>query len=622
VKLNKLVIQNFLSIHEATLKLADRGLVSIEGDNQDDTGSDSNGAGKSSIINAILWCLYGAYGKDEGADDVVNSKVGKNCMVQAEWIDEGSKFVSGCHYRITRYRKHSSGKNSVRVEAKIPGLTIERIDGTIEKPEYRDITKAGAQAVQEQINHIMGADEMVFRASCFVQQENPVDIPAMTDKQLKELLETVLPIEDLTGLHRRATDNVNALTTETSVLTGSIWLKESNITQYKAELKEALNARFAFAGEIERRSIAIDEQIKLKRTARGVALVKANKGTLEADIEELRFRLDTVGYSDMIMASYKHNEAEKLVDALKWQLAHPVNTCGECGQEVEDLDKVTTRIQTKLHDAEVQRDRLRDEAKVASYNHAIKKGIESEIKELEQALLEANRSREAATRLEAEIRLLEGQKAPLATNPHQATVERLRAAIKTSIEDKETAEKDLKLAQEKLELAKAVQLTYSPKGLRYHILEKAAPRLTADTNKYLHALTEGAISAVWSTVTKTAAGDYREKFSIEAKMDNRTKFGLLSGGEKRKVRLACFFALQDLIASQATKDIELWCCDEIDVAVDPAGLERLMGVLDEKVKSKKTILVISHNELRDWIPNQALVTRKNGISTITGYLNG
>lgn len=599
MRLNKLIIQNFLSIHQATLKLANKGLVSIEGNNLDNTGSDSNGAGKSSIINAILWCLYGEYGKDEAADDVVNSRTGKDCFVQSEWQEDSLV------YNITRYRKHSKHKNSIRIS----------LNG-------KDITKAGAQAVQEQINQIIGANEMVFRASCFAQQENPVDIPAMSDKQLKELLEVVLPIEDLTDLHKKAMDNAFFARAKVEDLEIDVREVSYRIEHYKRELKEALDARFAYAGKIEKQTIELDEKIKLKKLARGVALVMADKGTLETDIEGLKFRLDTLGYTDMHIASYKHNEAEKLVDAYKWQLENPVNTCSKCGQEVEDLEKVKTRIKSNLDEAEEQRDRLRDEAKTASYNHRIKTGLESEIKQLEHDLLEANRNREAADRLEAEIRLLEGHKAPLATNPHQATVERLKAVLKAAIEDKESAESDLKVAQEKSELAKAVQLTFSPKGLRYHILERAAPRLTADTNRYLGPLTEGAITAVWSTVSKTAAGDYREKFSIEAKMDNRKKFGLLSGGEKRKVRLACFFALQDLIASQATKSIELWCCDEIDVAVDGAGLERLMGVLDEKVKTKKTILVISHNELRDWIPNQALVTRKNGISTITGYLNG
>jgi DNA repair exonuclease SbcCD ATPase subunit len=598
MKLTKLVIQNFLSVQNATLYLADKGLVSIEGVNEDKTGSDSNGCGKSSIINAILWCNYGSYGKAGSSDDVVNSSIGKDCFVRCEWR-EGSNV-----YNITRYRKDRKYNNSIRVE----------LNG-------KDITKAGAQAVQQQINEILGADETVFRASCFAQQENPLDIPAMTDSKLKALLEELLPLDDLSPLHKKATENVTTQEALVKKLNSEIDLKTWQIEHCKKELKLNLDLRLKWQEDEDNKVGELDKQIKLKNIARGIALGMSNKGNIEKEIEDFKFRIDAIGYSDYIMASYKHNEAEKHVDALKHQLANPVNTCKECGQEVEDLEKVKSRIQDKLDRAESDRDILRDKAKVASYNHTQKETLKRQLEANEQLLLEAERNKEAADRLAAEISLLEAQKAPSGSNPYTPTVTRLRSDLKAAITKQDDFKKQLTEAEQHLEILKAVQLTYSPKGLRYHVLEKVAPKLTAGTNKYLTTLTDGAIQAVWSTVTRTASGDYKEKFSIEARMEGRSNFGLLSGGEKRKVRLACFFALQDLIASQATKNIELWAGDEIDVALDPAGMERLMGILAEKTKTKSTILVISHNEMREWIPNYATVTRKDGVSTITGYLN-
>ena len=59
-------------------------------------------------------------------------------------------------------------------------------------------------------------------------------------------------------------------------------------------------------------------------------------------------------------------------------------------------------------------------------------------------------------------------------------------------------------------------------------------------------------------------------------------FQTLSGGEKRKVRIACSLALQDLVSNRASKNIDLFIGDEIDDALDTAGLERLMGILESK----------------------------------------
>ena len=56
----KLNITNFLTIGESgDLALCDKGLVLIQGKNEDDTSQVSNGAGKSSILNAIYFVLYG-----------------------------------------------------------------------------------------------------------------------------------------------------------------------------------------------------------------------------------------------------------------------------------------------------------------------------------------------------------------------------------------------------------------------------------------------------------------------------------------------------------------------------------------------------------------------------------
>lgn len=598
MKLIKLVIQNFLSIQNATLYLADKGLVSIEGVSEDKTGSDSNGCGKSSIINAILWCNYGSYGKEGSADDVVNSAAKKDCSVQCYWR-EGHR-----NYVISRYRKHKQHGNSIRIE----------LDG-------KDITKAGAKAVQQQINEILGADETVFRASCFAQQENPLDIPAMTDTKLKALLEDCLPLENLNNLHKKASDNVIAQEAAIAKIKHELNLKIWQIEHNKKELKSALDFRFNHVKDVEEKNTKIDEQIRLKALARGIALGMANKRDLDSEVAAVQFRIDTVGYSDYGMASYKHNQAEDRVSRIKKAIDNPVKTCSKCGQDVDDWKIVASKLEIDLKEAEAERDELRDKVKIASLNHVQKKTLERELAELMKEIRECERNAEAADRLEAEISLLEGQKRPLGANPYTATVERLRGDLKAAITAKENYEKELKEKEATLEVLKAVQLTYSSKGLRYHILEKIAPRLTADTNRYLGILTDNSIQAIWSTVTRNANGDYKEKFSIEARMEGRSNFGLLSGGEKRKVRLACFFALQDLIASQATKNIELWAADEIDVALDAAGMERLMGVLSEKVKTKPTILVISHNELREWIPNHVTVTRKDGVSTITGYLN-
>ncbi|WP_210241344.1 hypothetical protein [Mesorhizobium sp. B1-1-1] len=83
----------------------------------------------------------------------------------------------------------------------------------------------------------------------------------------------------------------------------------------------------------------------------------------------------------------------------------------------------------------------------------------------------------------------------------------------------------------------------------------------------------------------------------------------LSGGEKRKVRIATALALQDLVATRASKPIDLFIGDEIDDALDPAGLERLTMILEEKARERGSVFVISHNEMRDHVKQVMLIEK-------------
>ena len=52
-------IQNFMAIRTATVELDQQGLVLIKGDNQDNPNFQSNGAGKSTIVESLVYALFG-----------------------------------------------------------------------------------------------------------------------------------------------------------------------------------------------------------------------------------------------------------------------------------------------------------------------------------------------------------------------------------------------------------------------------------------------------------------------------------------------------------------------------------------------------------------------------------
>jgi DNA repair exonuclease SbcCD ATPase subunit len=97
-----------------------------------------------------------------------------------------------------------------------------------------------------------------------------------------------------------------------------------------------------------------------------------------------------------------------------------------------------------------------------------------------------------------------------AKNPHTANITQLEKTLsetrKTFKELKESMG-EAKARHELLERAKAV---YAPSGVRSHILASITPFLNAKTSEYLSTLSDGNITAEWSTMEKRR----RAKFVI------------------------------------------------------------------------------------------------------------
>ncbi len=202
-------------------------------------------------------------------------------------------------------------------------------------------------------------------------------------------------------------------------------------------------------------------------------------------------------------------------------------------------------------------------------------------------------------------------------NPFLAVIKRHEESPAANKSNYGVLKTELKNIQEQALLLDKARRVYSPAGVRSHILTSVTPFLNAQTAEYLNTLSDGNIVAEWSTMESTKKGEWRDKFNISVRKIGASKtFQTLSGGEKRKVRIACSPALQDLVASRASKNIELFIGDEIDDALDTAGLERLMGILEAKARERGTVMIISHKEMKSWFRETITVEVKEGRSYV------
>jgi DNA repair exonuclease SbcCD ATPase subunit len=647
MKFHELSIQNFLTIKSATLNLADRGLQVIQGINEDDSSASSNGSGKSSIGDAISWCLYGVTAREVKGDAVVNLDAKKDCRVSIV-VSNGDT-----HYRVIRHRKHGTFKNALIVEV----MAGEPSDGPT------DLSRGTDTETQKVLEKIIGCSYEVFMAAVYSGQEVMPDLPKMKDRELKTLIEEAAGLQrierayalsrerlnihksKLEGLQRQLESAQEAKTRAEMVLADVI-AKHDTWREGSATRIEAAKIIHIAAIKDESDAAKLVSELAPKKTAakdrsvrNGTALAdhkthEAAAVTAERTLRSLEMAIDA-GALKRLAAAAKTVE-DQIANAAE-EIKKP---CTECGtvlvtMSVEDYiahksghltvatDKLTAaKVTARAQMAEVLRMRaevVRLRALVPDVSALTIENVEdkSMLDHCESAQRRLTLCSMNMTAAHSTVILRETE-----PNPHESALEISRTNLADAVGRVGSHSEAMTTVAKEVAVAAEVAKVFGPAGVRAQILDSVTPFLNSRTADYLSTLSDGEITAVWTTLTKGASGDLKEKFSIDVThAKGGDSFIALSGGEKRKVRLATALGLQDLVASRATQPLDLLMLDEVDDALDPAGLERLMTLLERKARERGTVLVISHSDLKDWADQITTVRKeKQWCSIVEGSL--
>ena len=173
IKLKKVTARNFKSFGNSptSFDLSKQGSTLILGDNQDigEQGSSKNGVGKSSVMVAVVFALYGKDIEKLRPDELINFKNKKNMVVELEFE------LRGISYRIVRGRK--------------PNILEFYADG-------KSLTRDSMKNTDQTIIDVIGIDYDVFLSVYFLNTFRPTFMSLGSASQ-RDFLEKVLGLDVL-----------------------------------------------------------------------------------------------------------------------------------------------------------------------------------------------------------------------------------------------------------------------------------------------------------------------------------------------------------------------------------------------------------------------------------------
>lgn len=175
MRLTRLVLRNYRVFAERLELELPSGLVGIYG---------ANGAGKSCLVGAVAWALFG-YSRT-GNEEVRTAGVDGESLVEVEFDHEGHRYVVG--------RTVSGINHTVRARACADGVLVS--DGVRDTARY--------------VRSVLGIDDAAFRASVFAEQKQLSAFSSTTPSKRRDLVLRLLGITPLDAARDRARHDAKA----------------------------------------------------------------------------------------------------------------------------------------------------------------------------------------------------------------------------------------------------------------------------------------------------------------------------------------------------------------------------------------------------------------------------
>jgi DNA repair exonuclease SbcCD ATPase subunit len=635
MKFRELTIQNFGTVGNITLRLEDRGLVVVTGRNEDTTKADSNGAGKSLLLDSFCWCLWGKTIREYKTEDsVINRRIGKNCVVSVAFEENGKEFC------VVRHRKDETSKKPNDLELFLAG---------------KDISSSSMKTTQEVIDSLLG---FTFDTFCVLMPGAGKSPAQMTDTDIKELLESMLRTTDLAKAKEVTDAKLRTCKASLTTLESQRDFYDLKLADIEKSRQRAAVQEASFEKTRQDKLACIDQEVagltselevlQLSVDARDRAETEVEEFQKQveahkAKVELCRLGLQTLHQEYTPQLAFLSNKLSELRGRMKVEeqelakIKALEDTCAQCLQDVPKdhkhsmhlerqsaLDATKAVARSTLTDLSTLQEDKATKLAVLEKAQMVETLMVSSLSQiLEQHQEVVSSCTAAAVRHQAvrqAIKVAQDSREDVegSQSPYSVLIQEYTEASKTTQASLDLVLKSITALEREQKQLKFWQLAFSTSGIRSYLLDHVTPVLNERVKHYCDVLTGGETSVTFSTKSVLKSGETREKFSIGIEQEHGgDSYNSSSKGEKQRANLAVSFALSDLAEMYSNKKIDFRFLDEPFENVDEVGIDAIVALLQEQKQRYPTVFVVTHlASLKNYFPTEIVVRKKKGISTL------
>lgn len=547
IRVKELQLRNFLSHVDTSIDFLEyEGLTLIEGVTSDGRYS-SNGAGKSTILEGVLYALKGSTLRNVSADGVINRNVGKDMRVSV-----GFSLVDG-NYVVQRYRKDT-----------VEGTKIKLFRNT------EDISSRLDKSTQATLDSILDIDQKVLLSTMLLGEGLSSRFTQLSDPDKKALLESTLNLAySIPDARKSANAKIKQLKEEAAGLQGQLSVLERFLSVDVGSQKDNIPEMKEMISKSEQRLAEVNEDMRVNRESHGILMQKITllSNTIQ-EIERLTHELSQV--RDQITNVYSDREKVKTGET---------TACSLCGQHLVSQEAVSHIINAHTETLDkLSKSMTSLKEKISEYpgiNSLIEKryALHSEMQFLDNH--HSDYSREA----QSLVAVIQRAKSDL------ENLEMSLANYESYRQESQELTDKLESNQKDTEIYEYLSNMFSPTGLQTMILSEAITYINQRIKVYSDILMDKSYSIEF------------KKGKIDLVDFAGSTYQSLSNGEKRRLDICIQFSLHDYVSQYCGIGLDSLFIDEILDTLDTVGVSNIIEVLRLKMDycKLKRIFVITHN---------------------------